>query len=106
MMRAQRKGSAQELQECLKQAKTASISFFESAVMHARRQDFTALAVKYGTRYCAVDKPDCYGSFAQPCDFTDFRYGPTLAQFFPTCKTDDADAAAMPLRDEQRTRRD
>ena len=73
---------------------------------HEFAVDFTALAVKYGTRYCAVDKPDCYGSFAQPCDFTDFRYGPTLAQFFPTCKTDDADAAAMPLRDEQRTRRD
>ena len=48
---------------------------------------FSPLAVRYGTRYCAVEsEQDCYGSFPHPCDFTDFRYGPTLAEYFPTCK--------------------
>ena len=47
---------------------------------------FSPLAVRYGTRYCAVEsEQDCYGSFPHPCDFTDFRYGPTLAEYFPTC---------------------
>jgi hypothetical protein len=50
---------------------------------------FTVLAIRYGNRYCEVDVGgDCYGSFAEPCDFTDFRYGPTLAEFFPTCMSD------------------
>jgi hypothetical protein len=62
--------------------------------------EFTTLAVRYGTRYCAVDEPDCYGSFEQPCDFTDFRYGPYLGPFFPTCKADEADAAAIPPSEE------
>lgn len=57
---------------------------------HELALEFTTLAVRYGTRYCAVDEPDCYGWFEQPCDFTDFRYGPTLAPFFPTCKADEA----------------
>lgn len=50
---------------------------------------FTPLAVRYGNRYCKLgsDK-DCYGSFSHPCEFTDFRYGPYLAQFFPTCKSE------------------
>lgn len=53
---------------------------------------FTALAVRFGERYCDVDSEQpCYGSFSHPCEFTDFRYGAYLEQFFPTCKTiDDA----------------
>lgn len=51
---------------------------------------FSPLALRYGTRYCTVEsEQDCYGSFSHPCDFTDFRYGPTLAEFFPTCKSDE-----------------
>jgi hypothetical protein len=50
----------------------------------------TPLAVRYGTRYCDVDSEECYGSFSQVCDFTDFRYGPYLEKFFPTCKSADA----------------
>jgi hypothetical protein len=50
---------------------------------------FTVLAIRYGNRYCEVDVDgDCYGSFAEPCDFTDFRYGSTLVEFFPTCLSD------------------
>ena len=50
---------------------------------------FTPLAVRYGNRYCEVgSETDCYGSFSHPCEFTDFRYGPYLAQFFPTCKSE------------------
>ena len=53
---------------------------------------FSPLAVRYGTRYCATDsEQDCYGSFTHPCDFTDFRYGPTLAEYFPTCKAEGDD---------------
>jgi hypothetical protein len=53
---------------------------------------FSPLAVRYGTRYCAVEsEQDCYGSFPHPCDFTDFRYGPTLAEYFPTCKAEGDD---------------
>ena len=51
---------------------------------------FTALAVKHGDRYCKVEsEDDCYGSFPEPCDFTDFRYGPHLSEYFPTCKLDE-----------------
>jgi hypothetical protein len=50
---------------------------------------FTALAVRYGDRYCDLEsETSCYGSFPHPCDFTDFRYGPLLIEFFPTCKAD------------------
>jgi hypothetical protein len=46
----------------------------------------TPLAVRTGDRYCEVDSEDqCYGTFAHPCDFTDFRYGPYLKEFFPSC---------------------
>ncbi len=56
---------------------------------------FTALAVRFGNRYCAVEsESECYGSFADACDFTDFRYGPSLAAFFPTCKSDEDEAAS------------
>ena len=47
----------------------------------------TPLAVRIGHEYCQVEAEDqCYGSFASVCEFTDFRYGPTLAPFFPDCK--------------------
>jgi len=50
---------------------------------------FTALAVRYGDRYCDLEsEASCYGSFLHPCDFTDFRYGRLLIDFFPTCKAD------------------
>ncbi len=50
---------------------------------------FTALAVRHGDRYCEVEsETDCYGTFSHPCEFTDFRFGPSLAEFFPTCKSD------------------
>ena len=51
---------------------------------------FSPLARKFGTRYCTVEsEQDCYGSFSHPCEFTDFRYGPYLAEFFPTCKSEE-----------------
>lgn len=51
---------------------------------------FSPLALKFGTRYCTVEsEQDCYGSFSHPCEFTDFRYGPYLAKFFPTCKSEE-----------------
>jgi hypothetical protein len=51
---------------------------------------FSPLALRFGTRYCTVEsEQDCYGSFSHPCEFTDFRYGPYLAEFFPTCKSDE-----------------
>ena len=47
----------------------------------------TPLAVRNGKEYCRVDAEDqCYGSFASVCEFTDFRFGPSLAPFFPDCK--------------------
>jgi len=50
---------------------------------------FTPLAIRYGNRYCEVgSEQNCYGSFSHPCDFTDFRYGPYLAEFFPTCMSE------------------
>ena len=51
---------------------------------------FTPLAVRRGEHYCMVDAEEqCYGSFANVCEFTDFRYGSMLEQVFPTCKTAD-----------------
>jgi hypothetical protein len=56
---------------------------------------FTPLAVRHGERYCELESEhDCYGSFQEPCEFTDFRYGPYLAQFFPDCT-----AVPMPVHD-------
>jgi hypothetical protein len=58
---------------------------------------FALLAVRYGDRYCEVEsEADCYGSFEEPCDFTDFRYGPHLAEFFPTCKSPEVESAISP----------
>ena len=52
----------------------------------------TRLAVRHGDRYCDVDSEDqCYGSFAHPCEFSDFRFGRQLAKYFPTCKSLEAD---------------
>ena len=52
----------------------------------------TRLAVRHGDQYCDVDSEDqCYGSFSSPCEFSDFRYGPQLARYFPTCKVVDPD---------------
>jgi hypothetical protein len=50
---------------------------------------FSPLAVRYGDRYCDVDSGSCYGVFSEVCAFTDFRYGPYLAEFFPTCKANE-----------------
>lgn len=59
---------------------------------------FALLAVRHGDRYCQVEsEEDCYGSFQEPCDFTDFRYGPTLREFFPTCHSDETE----PLREKE-----
>lgn len=59
---------------------------------------FALLAVRYGDRYCQVEsEEDCYGSFREPCDFTDFRYGPYLREFFPTCHSDETE----PIRDKE-----
>lgn len=57
---------------------------------------FTALAVRFGDLYCDVEvEGNCYGSFSHPCEFSDFRYGPHLQAFFPTCKTDESEIAAL-----------
>jgi hypothetical protein len=50
---------------------------------------YTPLAVRRGNQYCELEsEAQCYGSFPDPCAFTDHRYGPNLAPFFPTCKAD------------------
>ena len=59
---------------------------------HEGALTFSPLAQRHGNRYCTLEsKEECYGSFPHPCDFTDFRYGPYLAEFFPTCKSDEPD---------------
>lgn len=59
----------------------------------------TRLAVRHGDRYCDVEAEDqCYGSFDHPCEFSDFRYGSQLAEYFPTCKSDDPDSELTPVR--------
>ena len=48
---------------------------------------YTPLAVRHGDRYCELhSETQCHGSFPDPCDFIDYRYGPHLEPFFPTCK--------------------
>jgi len=48
---------------------------------------YTPLAVRHGDRYCELEsETQCHGSFPDPCEFTDYMYGPQLAPFFPTCK--------------------
>jgi len=59
----------------------------------ARGTVIIPLAVRHGTRYCNVDpEKECFGSFADPCEFTDFQFGSELAEYFPYCKPDDAGA--------------
>ena len=59
----------------------------------------TRLAVRHGDRYCDVDSEDqCYGTFAHPCEFSDFRYGLQLARYFPTCKSAEPDNELTPVR--------
>ena len=59
------------------------------------------LAVRFGERYCEVDAEDeCYGSFANACDFSDFRYGEELAPYFPDCLEVEADSSLKPVRHE------
>ena len=51
---------------------------------------FTPLAVRNGDQYCHLESEgQCYGSFANVCEFTDFRYGPMLEPYFPTCKREE-----------------
>lgn len=51
------------------------------------------IAVRNGNDYCSSEEGEgCYGSFAHACEFTDHRYGATLAPFFPECKSDGAQA--------------
>ena len=53
----------------------------------------TKLAVRHGEQYCNVDAEDqCYGSFPNPCDFSDSHFESQLAPYFPTCKQPDTDA--------------
>jgi hypothetical protein len=55
---------------------------------HEGAFNFVPLAKRYGKRYCKLEsEQDCYGEFSDPCDFTDHRYGPSLADYFPTCKS-------------------
>ena len=50
---------------------------------------YMPLAVRRGNQYCELEsEKQCYGSFSDPCEFTDYRYGPHLALFFPTCKAE------------------
>ena len=50
---------------------------------------YMPLAVRRGNQYCELEsETQCYGSFSDPCEFTDYRYGPNLAPFFPTCKAE------------------
>lgn len=49
------------------------------------------IAVRNGNDYCSAEEGEgCYGSFAHACEFTDHRYGASLAPFFPECKGDSA----------------
>jgi hypothetical protein len=53
---------------------------------------FTPLATKSGDQYCELgSEASCYGAFANPCDFTDFRYGPSLLAYFPSCMSEAAE---------------
>ena len=41
---------------------------------HEFAMRITPLAVRKGNRYCELESEEqCYGDFATPCDFTDFR---------------------------------
>lgn len=54
---------------------------------HEQSPKITPLAVRNGEEYCTLESEEpCYGTFATVCEFTDFRYGPLLEPYFPTCK--------------------
>jgi hypothetical protein len=56
---------------------------------------FTGIAERFGDRYCDVGPEGrCYGSFAHPCDFSDFRFGANLRTFFPTCKANQSESTS------------
>lgn len=62
---------------------------------HEGAVSYAPLAVRHGDRYCEVESEQvCFGSFAEPCDFTDFRYGPHLKPFFPTCKSQEVGSSS------------
>jgi hypothetical protein len=62
---------------------------------HEGAVSFAPLAVRHGDRYCEVESEQvCFGTFPEPCDFTDFRFGPNLRPFFPTCKSQDLGSSA------------
>jgi len=64
---------------------------------HEGALSFAPLAVRHGDRYCEVESEQvCFGAFTQPCDFTDFRFGPSLQPFFPTCKSQEVGSSAPP----------
>lgn len=45
------------------------------------------IAVRNGNDYCSADEGEgCFGKFTHACEFTDHRYGASLAPFFPECK--------------------
>jgi hypothetical protein len=49
---------------------------------------FVKLALRQGDLYCGVEPgSECFGRFADVCDFTDHRYGAALAPYFPTCRS-------------------
>lgn len=49
------------------------------------------IAIQKGKKYFLSDSDDVYfGEYESTCDFTDARFGPSLAQFFPDCKADSA----------------
>lgn len=51
--------------------------------------ELALIAVRDGAKYCQADaEQPCYGEFNSPCEFTDFRYGAVLVEYFPTCKTE------------------
>jgi hypothetical protein len=58
------------------------------AESHESALRITPLAVRKGNHYYQLESEEqSYGKFAHPCDFTDFRYGPRLEAFFPSCKS-------------------
>ena len=64
---------------------------------HESALRITPLAVRKGNHYYELESEEqSYGRFAHPCDFTDFRYGPHLKEFFPSCVSDDRQAALPP----------
>jgi hypothetical protein len=45
------------------------------------------LAHRSGALYCSIyESEGCFGEFEHPCEFTDARFGPALAPYFPDCK--------------------